>query len=61
MSLIFGGKQAAKGTKRAVLLALKVGDVLPELDPWAVRQWTAAARHYGIRLSRVDGGLKRVS
>ena len=61
MSLIFGGKQAEKGSRGKVLQALKVGDVLPELDPWAVRQWAAAARHYGIRLSRVEGGLKRVS
>ena len=48
------------GTAKARVCALKVGEILPCND-YDKTKWATIGNQNGIRLSRVPGGVKRVS
>ena len=58
---VFGEARRPAGVGRARVIALKRGDLLPEQDPMELRRWQSLARHAGVRLARVPGGLVRTN
>lgn len=56
---VFKEAPLKRGSGKAVLLALQVGEVLPVLDPHDLHKWQALGRHYKVKLTKVAGGLKR--